>query len=113
MAIARTAVLIAESWMPGIAEETLFALEAKQPLYLLGGFGSCARDIAEGIGLIASAGAAVQCNRRDYFNGFSPESLSHGLELEGNRTLARTVHVDEAVALFVRGMLRLARRKAQ
>ena len=33
--------------MPGIAEEALLSLQNGQPLYLLGGFGGCARDIAE------------------------------------------------------------------
>jgi len=33
--------------MPGIAEETYLSLEAQQPVFVLGGFGGCARDIAE------------------------------------------------------------------
>ena len=38
--------------MPGIAEEAEFALKSNQPLYLLGGFGGCARDIASDMGLM-------------------------------------------------------------
>ncbi len=38
--------------MPGVAEEALAALQAGQPLFLLGGFGGCARDIAEELGLV-------------------------------------------------------------
>ena len=37
--------------MPGIAEETCLSLEAGQPVFVLGGFGGCARDVAETVGL--------------------------------------------------------------
>ena len=37
--------------MPAVAEETLLALAAKQPVFLVGGFGGCARAIAETLGL--------------------------------------------------------------
>jgi hypothetical protein len=40
---------------PGVAEETLITLRAGQPLFIFGGFGGCARDIAEELGL-AQAG---------------------------------------------------------
>ena len=36
----------------GIAEETRISLEAGQPVFVLGGFGGCARDVAETVGLI-------------------------------------------------------------
>lgn len=32
--------------MPGIAEETYLSLHAREPVFVLGGFGGCARDIA-------------------------------------------------------------------
>ena len=32
--------------LPGVAEEALLALRESRPLYVLGGFGGCARDIA-------------------------------------------------------------------
>src|SRR6202007_799455 len=38
--------------MPGTAEEALLSLQARQPLFLMGGFGGCARDIAETLALI-------------------------------------------------------------
>ena len=43
--------------MPGIAEEACLSLEIGQPVFVLGGFGGCARDIAEIIGL-ADRGAS-------------------------------------------------------
>ncbi len=42
--------------MPGIAEEALLSLQGGQPLFLMGGFGGCARDIAETLGLVAPFG---------------------------------------------------------
>jgi hypothetical protein len=93
--------------MPGVAEEALDALRAGQPLFLLGGFGGCARDIAEDLGLVQ---ARTQ-GRRDWpsrsaFSNFTTDSLNNGLDAEENRSLATTVHVDEAVTLILRGLLR-------
>lgn len=96
--------------MPGVAEETLTALRAEQPLYLLGGFGGCARDIAQDLGLVDQDREWDFWARRDQFKGFGSTSLKNGLTDEENRTLARTVHIDEAIALILRGMLRLRSR---
>lgn len=93
--------------MPGIAEEADFALRARHPLYLMGGFGGCARDIATDMGLIAATGISADWPGRTRFSSWGANDLSNGLELDENRTLARTVHIDQAVALILRGMLRL------
>lgn len=37
----------AEGWMAGIAEEVFFSLKLKKPLLILGGFGGCARVLAD------------------------------------------------------------------
>jgi len=96
--------------MPGIAEEALTALEAGQPLYLLGGFGGCARDIAIQMGLLPkTAGGAAPWAGREAFQNFDHGTLRNGLMEAENWTLAKTVHVDEAVALILRGLLRLNR----
>jgi hypothetical protein len=93
--------------MPGIAEESLAALLADQPLFLLGGFGGCARDIAEDLGL-ASAGPTTRppWPGRGAFAGFTAGDLNNGLNAEENAILATTVHVDQAVTLILRGLLR-------
>lgn len=93
--------------MPGIAEEALEALRVGQPLFLLGGFGGCARDIAEELGL-APAQPRGQRGRvgHDAFANYTAGSLNNGLATEENRTLATTVYVDEAVTLILRGLLR-------
>lgn len=92
--------------MPGVAEEALMALQASQPLFLLGGFGGCTRDIAEDFGL-APAWPAKRSPwpGRDDFESFTAESLNNGLAMEENSILATTVHIDQAVALILRGLL--------
>ena len=98
--------------MPGIAEEALTALEAAQPLFLLGGFGGCARDIAITLKLLPEPVSFVAWNGQDEFRRFDSGALRNGLTVDENATLVRTVHVDEAVAFILRGLLRLAKQPA-
>ena len=95
--------------MPGIAEETLLALRANQPVFLLGGFGGCARDIAEDLGLAPAEGRSGEWPGREAFKRVMPSSLNNGLTEDENRTLARTAHIDQAVALVLRGLLKQAK----
>jgi hypothetical protein len=98
--------------MPGIAEETLLSLGAKQPLFVMGGFGGCARDIAETLGLVDPwAGSRPGWLGRDALNAYSPADLNNGLTPEENMALARTPHVDQAIILILRGLLRVANHK--
>lgn len=94
--------------MPGVAEEALSTLQVGHPLYILGGFGGCARDIAEDLGLASKRVSSEVWPGRDEFLPYETKSLLNGLEATENETLARTVHVDEAVALMLRGLLRVA-----
>lgn len=95
--------------MPGIAEEALLSLQGSQPLYLMGGFGGGARDIAETLGLITPWTASrPHWPGRDAFESFSPTNLNNGLSLEQNVTLARTPHVDQAIILILQGLLKVA-----
>lgn len=98
--------------MPGIAEEALTALNAGQPLFLLGGFGGCARDIAVVLQLVLEPANLATWTGQDEFQRFDSAALRNGLTSEENATLVRTVHVDEAVALILRGLLRLAKKPA-
>jgi SLOG cluster2 len=93
--------------MPGVAEEALAALQASQPLFLLGGFGGCARDIAEELRLV-TAWPVVRPTwpGRGDFTNFTAGDLNNGLDAEENTILATTVHVDQAVTLILRGLLR-------
>ena len=97
--------------MPGIAEEALLSLQKDQPLFLLGGFGGCTRDIAETLGLVERwAGSRRAWPGRDLFERFPPE-LNNGLTEEENTTLARTPQIDQANVLVMRGLHRLGQRK--
>lgn len=92
--------------MPGIAEEALLSLQIRQPLFLLGGYGGCARDIAETLGLIPSwSGSRPAWPGRSEFEVYTAPDLNNGLTDEENATLARTPHVDQAVTLILRGLL--------
>lgn len=98
--------------MPGIAEETYLSLRACQPVFLLGGFGGCARDIAETIGLTDRwAGSRGDWAGRNYFNSYSPNDVHNGLSREENVVLARTPHIHEAVILVSRGLRRVLSRR--
>ena len=94
--------------MPGIAEETCLSLEAGQPIFVLGGFGGCARDIAETVGLVERwAGSRGDWAGRECFRKYSPDHLRNGLSREENTVLARTPHIQEAVTLVSRGLRRI------
>lgn len=95
--------------MPGIAEESFLSLKHQQPIYVLGGFGGCARDIAESVGLLSSdANPRKAWPGLETFDAFSSEDMNNGLNKEENSTLAKTPHVDQAVALVLRGLMRMA-----
>lgn len=94
--------------MPGVAEEARIALESGSPLYLLGGFGGCAADIAKVMGLAELSGVDPRdWGQQALFAGRGANDLANGLTSAENRTLAATPHVDEAIALVLRGLLRL------
>jgi hypothetical protein len=98
--------------MPGIAEETCLSLEAGQPAFVLGGFGGCARDIAETVGLAERwAGSRGDWTGRECFRKHSPDDLNNGLSREENVVLARTPHIQEAVTLVSRGLRRILRKR--
>ena len=94
--------------MPGIAEEAWLSLETGQPVFLLGGFGGCTRDIAETIGLVDPwAGSRGEWAGRARFREYSPDNLRNGLSPDENADLARTPHIEEAVTLVLRGLRRV------
>lgn len=94
-----------EGTMPGIAEEASLSLERGQPIFLLGGFGGCARDIAETLGLAERRPSSQEeWEGRPSFQKYSPDDLHNGLSREENVLLARTPHIQEAVTLVSRGL---------
>ena len=94
--------------MPGVAEEALLSLRSGQPVFLLGGLGGCARDIAETVGLADSwAGTRYAWPGRLEFRDYGPDSLNNGLSTEENRVLAQTPYIDQWLPLLLRGLSRL------
>lgn len=91
--------------IPGIAEEADLTLQAKQPMYLLGGFGGCARDIAETIGIAPKwPGSRGNWPGRSTFQNVKHADFNNGLTPDELELLARTPHVDQAVILLMRGL---------
>lgn len=89
----------------GVAEEVRLALDAGQPVYLLGGFGGCTRRIAEAMGLAPPwPGSLVDWPGASGFTGLSADDLHNGLTPEENALLAVTPHIDQAIALVLRGL---------
>ena len=95
--------------MPGIAEEVLLSLEASQPVFLVGGFGGCTRDIAESMGLVASENQPRRWTKRERFETYAADVLHNGLTINENQALARTPFIDQAVNLVMLGLYRLYR----
>lgn len=96
--------------MPGIAEEALLSLQAGQPVFLVGGFGGCTRDIAEAVGVIEPWNGVRSWPGRRMFDAYTVDSLGNGLTADENRKLAHTPYIGQAVNLVMTGLYRLYRR---
>ena len=99
--------------MPGIAEEALCSLSARQALFLVGSFGGCAHDIAATLGLVTPfARSEPAWEGKCQFEGYGAADLNNGLTEEENRYLADTPYLDRALVLLLRGLYRLREQKA-
>ena len=95
--------------MPTVAEDALASLQHGQPLYVLGGFGGCARDIATTLHLTDSPTTEPGPWALEPLAAFAePQSLHNGLDAAENRSLAETTDVEEAMRLVLRGLSRVA-----
>ncbi len=101
--------------MPGVAEEAMISLRTGQPLFLIGGFGGCTRDIAETLGidkpwddLSRNGGWSGRCE----FKQWTGEDLNNGLTAEENKLLASTPFMTQIMVLILRGMYRLRQRNS-
>lgn len=100
--------------MPGVAEEALLSLRSNQPLFLIGGFGGCTRDLAETIGLVETrAGSRNGWPGRQEFEQWAGRNLNNGLSEEENNVLASTPYIGQAVLLVLRGVHRLRQRMSE
>jgi hypothetical protein len=96
--------------LPGIAEEALIQIKQKAPMYILGGFGGCSFDLVRAMGLdrreVPWSPASGGWEGLEEFRKFGAADLHNGLSPSENRQLAETVHVDQAVALILRGLMK-------
>lgn len=92
--------------MPGIAEEAILALRSGQPLFVLGGFGGCARDISAHLGLVRTQVRTASWPGLSDFMEFRDRDLNNGLNYNENEILATSVHVDQLITLILRGLFR-------
>ena len=96
--------------MPGVAEEALLSLQSGTPMFLVGGFGGCTRDITEEIGLVEKwAGSRRYWPGREEFATYGPDRLGNQLTPEENRILAETPYIDQMLTLIIRGLERLTK----
>jgi len=94
--------------MPGVAEEALISLRAGQPLFLIGRFGGCTRDVAEVLGLIKPwERSRNDWAGREEFLQWTGHDLNNGLTLEENEFLAATPFREQSVLLVLQGLHRL------
>lgn len=97
--------------MPGVAEEALVSLRAGQPVFLIGGFGGCTRDVAETLGLVEPwARSRNGWPGRRGLEKWTGQDLNNGLSLHENETLAGTPFIGQAAMLVLRGVHRLCQR---
>ena len=100
--------------MPGLAEEALVSLRAGQPVFLIGGFGGCARDIAETLGLVGPwDGSRNGWAGRRRLEEWTGRDLNNGLSDEENQALASTPFIGQAVMLVLRGVNRLRKQRSE
>ncbi len=94
--------------MPGVAEEALLSLRGRQPLFLVGGFGGAARDVAETLDLAEPwAGSRGSWRGKSDFAEWTGDDLNNGLSREENGTLATTPFIRQVVVLVLRGLFRV------
>ncbi len=101
--------------MPGVAEEAMISLRAGQPLFLIGGFGGCTRDIAETLGidkLWDGLSRNASWSGRGEFKQWTGENLNNGLTAKENKVLASTPFMTQIIFLILRGMYRLRQRRS-
>lgn len=104
--------------IPGIVEEAMYALDAKQPIYLAGGFGGVTADIARLLGVDGGPWIPEYMNDAeidprwrkgveslaDLWKEVGDASLQNGLTREENCTLAISHRPSEIAALVSLGM---------
>ena len=99
--------------MPSVAQDALVSLRSQRPLYVLGGFGGCAQDIATFLGLTEALPTThhTWAGVNAFSNYMDPNNLHNGLDESENRTLAETDDVEAATRLVLLGLERVRRQQ--
>lgn len=106
-----------EGRMPGVVEETILSLRARRPIFIAGGFGGAAGDVAVGLGLdpdgwlgLVDRGTdpdIAELIRAAEESGWVP--TANGLTVEQNRQLAISYRASEIASLVIVGLTNLRR----
>lgn len=100
--------------MPGVIEETIFAIQSGKPVYLAGGYGGAAGDMAAAVGADPDDWLGLQGATTPYLDELRKAVTEHawsltsnGLTQEENQRLAITYRASEVASLIVLGLSRL------
>ncbi len=104
--------------MPGIVEEAILAIRAGQPLYVSGGCGGAAGDVARVLGFdpdnwLGSPDYAARSDLRDLANAVEESgwvAASNGLAVEQNRQLATSYRASQVASLVIHGLINVRTR---
>ena len=104
-----------EGRMPGVVKEVILAMRARKPIFVAGGFGGAAGDIATTLGLDPDGWLGLPNRGTDpdltelatTAADTSWDPLTNGLTLEQNRQLAVSYRASEIATLVVVGLSNL------
>ena len=74
--------------MPGVAEEIMAAISSDTPVVLVGGFGGCARHVADSMGITGEC-CEANWDWLERFSGMAFDDLKNGLSRKANAGIAR------------------------
>ncbi len=91
---------------PGLLEEACLALKEKKPVYLIGAFGGCTRNIIEAIENKRSEEFTDYPRLLDFLDEKTVDDLNNGLTPEENRELFQSDSIPEVIYLVLQGLKR-------
>lgn len=104
--------------IPGVIEETILAVRAGKPVYIAGGYGGAAGDMAVALNIDNANWLGLDVAGNPYLDELRAAAAEHGWEAtanglseEENQRLAITYRASEVASLIVTGLSRLTRTK--
>jgi SLOG cluster2 len=99
--------------MPGVIEETIYAIRDSKPVFIAGGYGGAAADMAVALGIDEQNWLGVDAPRGPHIDELIEAVRASGWEVGGNgltddenRRLAITYRASEVASLVVKGLSR-------